>query len=97
MSTAEESAFDEYRNAVERPIYRLFAEYGLAHRHWFVIGMTANVLARTASLLPPLVLGSQSMLCFQRRVLTTLPISYLSFRIPGFQRPFPHSLHSRLC
>ena len=57
MATAEESAFDEYRDAVERPIYRLFAEYGLAHRHWFVIGMTANVLARAASLLPPLVLG----------------------------------------
>ncbi len=57
MSTAEESAFDKYRDAVERPIYRLFAEYGLAHRHWFAIGMTANALARAASLLPPLVLG----------------------------------------
>lgn len=57
MSTAEESVFDRYRATVERPIYRLFAEYGLAHRRWFVIGMTANVLARAASLLPPLVLG----------------------------------------
>lgn len=57
MSTSEESAFDEYRDAVERPIYRLFAEYGLAHRHWFVVGMTANAFARAASLVPPLVLG----------------------------------------
>jgi ATP-binding cassette subfamily B protein len=58
MATTEESAFDEYREAVERPIYRLFADYGLVHRHWFAVGMTANALARAASLLPPVVLGA---------------------------------------
>ena len=57
MSTGGESVFDEYRQAVERPIYRLFTEYGLDHRAWFATGMTANVIARGASLLPPLVLG----------------------------------------
>ncbi|WP_160132815.1 ABC transporter ATP-binding protein [Halococcus salsus] len=57
MSTGGESVFDEYREAVDRPIYRLFADYGLDHRRWFATGMTANVIARGASLLPPLVLG----------------------------------------
>jgi ATP-binding cassette subfamily B protein len=58
MATEAESAFDRYRNRIERPIYRLFSEYGLAHSKWFVTGMTANVLARGASLLPPVVLGA---------------------------------------
>jgi ATP-binding cassette subfamily B protein len=58
MATDTESAFDRYRSRVERPIYRLFADYGLAHRRWFVVGMTANVIARSASLLPPIVLGA---------------------------------------
>jgi ATP-binding cassette subfamily B protein len=57
-ATESESTFDRYRSRVERPIYRLFAEYGLAHRKWFVTGMTANVIARSASLLPPVVLGA---------------------------------------
>ena len=58
MATESESTFDRYRSRVERPIYRLFAEYGLRHRKWFVTGMTANVIARSASLLPPVVLGA---------------------------------------
>jgi ATP-binding cassette subfamily B protein len=58
MATEAESAVDRYRNRIERPIYRLFSEYGLAHSKWFVTGMTANVLARGASLLPPVVLDA---------------------------------------
>ncbi|MFC6724639.1 ABC transporter ATP-binding protein, partial [Halobium palmae] len=56
-ATDESSAFDRYRERVERPIYRLFVEYGLPRKRWFAVGMTANVIARAASLLPPLVLG----------------------------------------
>ena len=56
MSTAE-SAFDAYRGRVDRPIRRLFTEYGTDERRWLAVGMAANVVARGASLLPPLLLG----------------------------------------
>ncbi len=58
MSTEDDHAFDAYRDRVERPISRLFTEYGLEHRRWFTLGMSANVVARGASLVPPLVLGA---------------------------------------
>jgi len=58
MATAEaEGVFERYRDQVDRPLSRLFREYGLPEIRWFSIGMVANVVARTASLLPPLVLG----------------------------------------
>ncbi len=58
MSTSDEtSAFDVYRDRVDRPLYRLFAEYGTKEIPWLAGGMVANVLARGASLLPPLILG----------------------------------------
>ncbi len=53
----EESVFEEYRDRVDRPLARLFREYGTREIHWLVGGMVANVLARGASLLPPVVLG----------------------------------------
>ncbi|MFB6125685.1 MAG: ABC transporter ATP-binding protein [Halolamina sp.] len=58
MSSAdEESAFDVYRDRVDRPLFRLFTEYGTDELPWLVVGMVANVIARAASLLPPVVLG----------------------------------------
>jgi len=58
MATAEDdSVFERYRDQVDRPLSRLFREYGLPQLRWFSIGMVANVIARSASLLPPLVLG----------------------------------------
>ncbi|AGN02143.1 ABC transporter-like protein [Salinarchaeum sp. Harcht-Bsk1] len=58
MATAEDdSVFERYRDQVDRPLSRLFREYGLPEIRWFSIGMVANVIARSASLLPPLVLG----------------------------------------
>ncbi|MFB6221622.1 MAG: ABC transporter ATP-binding protein [Halolamina sp.] len=57
MSAEEGSAFDVYRQRVERPLYRLFTKYGPGRLKWMTVGMVANVLARGASLLPPLVLG----------------------------------------
>jgi len=56
-SAAEESVFERYRDQVDRPLSRLFTEYGMPELRWFSLGMVANVIARSASLLPPLVLG----------------------------------------
>ena len=57
MSDEADSVFDQYRERVDRPLTRLFRVYGSEERRWFATGMTANVVARVASLLPPLVLG----------------------------------------
>ncbi|MBP1986569.1 ABC transporter ATP-binding protein [Halolamina salifodinae] len=57
MSAEEGSVFDVYRERVERPLYRLFTEYGPGRLKWMAVGMIANIIARGASLLPPLVLG----------------------------------------
>ncbi|MFC7098547.1 ABC transporter ATP-binding protein [Halobaculum marinum] len=74
MSVEEESAFDVYRDRVERPLYRLFTEYGLDKWPWLVLGMTANVIARGASLLPPLVLGVAIDAAFTGDEPYTLPL-----------------------
>ncbi|WP_284014269.1 ABC transporter ATP-binding protein [Halobaculum litoreum] len=74
MSAEEESAFDVYRDRVDRPLYRLFTEYGLEKWPWLVVGMTANVVARGASLLPPLVLGVAIDAAFTGDEPYTLPL-----------------------
>ncbi|SFR39713.1 ABC transporter ATP-binding protein [Halorubrum sodomense] len=57
MAADERNAFEVYRDRVDRPLGRLFREYGAAEAHWLVIGMVANVVARVAGLVPPVVLG----------------------------------------
>ena len=58
MADPEDSVFDRYRDRVDRPIRRLFRVYGVPEWPYFAAGMVANVIARVASLLPPVVLGA---------------------------------------
>ncbi|MEE6210929.1 ABC transporter ATP-binding protein [Salarchaeum sp. III] len=75
MSTPEEeSVFDTYRDRVERPLYRLFSEYGVPEWKYFASGMAANVVARAASLLPPLLLGAAIDSVFTGDSAFSLPI-----------------------
>ncbi len=53
----DETPFDAYREAVDRPLSRLFREYAPGRLGWFSAGMLANFVARMASLVPPLILG----------------------------------------
>jgi ATP-binding cassette, subfamily B, bacterial len=53
----DETPFDAYREEVDRPLSRLFREYAPGRLGWFSAGMTANFVARMASLVPPLLLG----------------------------------------
>ncbi len=53
-----DSPFDRYRERVDRPLSRLFRVYGRPRLRWFGLGLSANLVARGASLLPPLVLGA---------------------------------------
>jgi ATP-binding cassette subfamily B protein len=58
MSSTEESAFDQYRAEVERPLARLFSVYGRPRWSWLTVGLLANLLAQAGSLVPPVVLGA---------------------------------------
>ena len=58
MSTDEQTPFDRYRQRIDRPLMRLFNEYGTSRTRWLVIGLIANLVAQAASLLPPVVLGT---------------------------------------
>jgi len=58
MEATTDSVFDEYRDRVEKPLHRLFRQYGIPERPYFAAGMVANIVARVASLLPPVVLGA---------------------------------------
>ncbi|MCT9097275.1 ABC transporter ATP-binding protein [Haloarchaeobius sp. HME9146] len=58
MASSEDTPFDQYRADVDRPLLRLFREYGIPRLRWFTAGNVANLVGRSASLLPPLVLGT---------------------------------------
>lgn len=53
-----DSPFDRYRERLDRPLSRLFRVYGRPRLRWFGLGLMANLVARGASLLPPIVLGA---------------------------------------
>ncbi|WP_017342703.1 ABC transporter ATP-binding protein [Halorubrum sp. T3] len=74
MAADERNAFEVYRDRVDRPLGRLFREYGASEAHWLVIGMAANVVARVAGLIPPVVLGVAIDAVFTGSGPYTLPI-----------------------
>jgi len=53
----EEEAFEDERERVDRPMARLFAEYGRDHAGYFAVGLVSSVLSRLLDLLPPLLLA----------------------------------------
>ena len=59
MSVAldEEEVFEDVRERVDRPMRRLFAEYGRENVFAFVVGFVSSVAARVLDLIPPLLLG----------------------------------------
>ncbi|MGM0448472.1 MAG: ABC transporter ATP-binding protein [Methanobacteriota archaeon] len=74
MAAHERNAFEVYRDRVDRPLSRLFREYGASEAHWLVVGMVANVVARVAGLLPPVVLGVAIDAVFTGTGPYTLPV-----------------------
>jgi len=73
MSAEEGSVFDVYRERVERPLYRLFTAYSEGRIRWLILGMLGNIIARSASLLPPVVLGAALDSVFQDTSAFTIP------------------------
>ncbi|QIO21726.1 ABC transporter ATP-binding protein [Haloarcula sp. JP-L23] len=56
-AASDEDAFEDARERVERPMWRLFTEYGRGQRSAFLVGLVSSVFARMLDLLPPLLLA----------------------------------------
>ncbi len=50
-------AFEHLRERVERPMWRIFSEYGRGYKGEFALGGGASVVARFLELIPALILG----------------------------------------
>ena len=53
----DEAVFEDVRDRVDRPMRRLFAEYGRENAFQFAVGFVSSVGARILDLLPPLLLA----------------------------------------
>ncbi|WP_315909964.1 ABC transporter ATP-binding protein [Halapricum hydrolyticum] len=53
----DDDVFEAQRERVERPMVRLFREYGRENAGYFGVGLLASIVARVLDLLPPLFLG----------------------------------------
>jgi len=53
----DDEVFEDVRDRADRPMRRLFSEYGGRYSFPFVIGFVSSVAARILDLLPPLLLG----------------------------------------
>ncbi|WP_439026920.1 ABC transporter ATP-binding protein [Haloarchaeobius sp. DT45] len=85
MASSEDTPFDQYRADVDRPLVRLFREYGVPRLRWFAAGNVANLVGRSASLLPPLVLGTAIDAIFAGEGTYSLPL------VPGSWLPASQS------
>ncbi|MDS0280565.1 ABC transporter ATP-binding protein [Haloarcula onubensis] len=56
-AASDDDAFEDARERVERPMWRLFTEYGRGQRLAFVVGLVSSIFARMLDLLPPLLLA----------------------------------------
>jgi len=53
----DEEVFEDVRDRVDRPMRRLFGEYGRENAFQFAVGFVSSVAARLLDLLPPLLLA----------------------------------------
>jgi len=56
-TASDDDVFDDARERVDRPMWRLFTEYGRGQRLAFLVGLVSSVFARMLDLLPPLLLA----------------------------------------
>jgi ATP-binding cassette subfamily B protein len=56
-AASDDDAFEDARERVERPMWRLFTDYGKGQRLAFLVGLVSSVFARMLDLLPPLLLA----------------------------------------
>jgi ATP-binding cassette subfamily B protein len=69
-----ETALDAHRDAVERPLWRLFREYAGDHAGWLAVGLATSALAYGTVLVTPVVLGTTIDAVFARESAYALPL-----------------------
>ena len=73
-SESFETELDAYRDRVEKPLWRLFAQYGRGERRWLVVGLVTSVFTYAALLVTPLVLGTIIDAVFTQESVYALPL-----------------------
>ena len=71
---AFETELDAYRDRVEKPLWRLFTQYGRGERRWLVVGLVTSVFTYAALLVTPLVLGTTIDAVFTGESAYALPL-----------------------
>jgi len=80
----EDDPFEEQREQVDNPMYRLFATYGRENWRQFTVGLVGSMFARGLDLLPPLLLGVAVDAVFRSDAAYDLPLIPSGW-IPGTQ------------
>ena len=70
----DETSFEAYRDRVDRPLLRIFRRFGRPRWPVFVTGLVFNVVQRSASLVPPFVLGIAIDATFNQSEPYSLPL-----------------------
>jgi ATP-binding cassette subfamily B protein len=73
----DDDPFEEQREGTERPMRRLFLEYGRENTTAFAVGVTSSIVARVLDLLPPILLGVAVDAVFERPGQTDRPYDLL--------------------
>jgi len=81
---------DAYPDRVEKPLWRLFKQYGSGERRWLAIGLVTSVFTYAALLVTPLVLGTTIDAVFTGGSAYTLPL------VPESWLPDAHAAQFRL-
>ena len=71
---AFETELDAYRDRVEKPLWRLFTQYGRGERRWLAIGLVTSVFTYAALLVTPLALGTTIDAVFTQESAYALPL-----------------------
>jgi ATP-binding cassette subfamily B protein len=64
---------EQRRETIEHPLFRLFVEFGRGSRRWFVVGVLSSTIARSLSLIPPVLLRVAIDPLFRDTTAFTLP------------------------
>jgi ATP-binding cassette subfamily B protein len=73
----DDDPFEEQREGTERPMRRLFLQYGGDNATAFAVGVVSSVVARVLDLLPPILLGVAVDAIFERPGQTDRPYTLL--------------------
>ncbi|VTT86249.1 Transport ATP-binding protein CydC [Halorubrum sp. DM2] len=69
-----ETELDAYRDRAEKPLWRLFKQYGRGEQRWLVIGLVTSVFTYAALLVTPIVLGTTIDAVFTQESAYALPL-----------------------